>query len=180
MLLSYVEFLGHWYNVVFLLLGALGLTTLIAARLRAGGPGAGLRPLATGTLMWSAVVGLTINGAVHDLALGDPAAGFPLVLAASLIVAFLFAWGYRRLSHRYFPSVRGVEIDCPDLGGLDARVVSRNVGCDPRSGRAQRQTGDTLHLVHCHTSEEGVRFGRTVRLVEYDSGLGSYRVEKAP
>jgi len=173
--MSYVEFLGQWYNVVFLVLGALGIATWIAGRLGA------VRMLAvTGTLVGSAVAGLTINGAYHDLALGDPAAAFPLVLAASVIVAFLFAWGYRSLSHRYFPPVVGVEIDSPDLGGMEARVVSRNVGSDPRSGRAQGQAGGTLHLVHCHTSEEGIRFGRTVRLVEYEEALDSYRVEKAP
>lgn len=173
--MSYVEFLGQWYNVGFLLLGGLGVTTWIAGRL-----GRARKPLLAGTLMGSAVAGLTINGAVHDLALGDPAAGFPLVLAASLIVAFLFARGCRALSHRYFPPVRGVEIDSPDLSGMEARVVSRDVGSDPRSGRAQWQAGGTLHLVHCHTAEEGVRFGRTVRLVEYDPDLASYRVERAP
>ena len=169
--MSYVEFLKQWYNVVFLLLGGLGVATWFVAR---------PRTLLVGTLLGSAVAGLTINGAVHDVALGDPARLFPFVLAASLIVAFLFARGYQALSRRYFPPVRGVEIDSPDLGGLEARVVSKNVGCDPRSGRAQRQSGETLHLVHCHTVEEGVRFGRTVQLVEYDPALGSYRVEKAP
>jgi hypothetical protein len=172
--MSYVEFLGQWYNAVFLLLGALGVATWIAGRL-----GAVRMAGVTGTLIGSAVAGLTINGAYHDLALGDPAAAFPFVLAASVIAGFLFVWGYRSLSHRYFPAVRGVEIDSPNLGGMEARVVSRNVGSDPRSGRAQRQADGTLHLVHCHTSQEGLRFGRTVRLVEYEPVLDSYRVEKA-
>jgi hypothetical protein len=175
---TYVEFLGQWYNAVFLLLGALGVTIWIVGRVRKGRPDSGHKTVVTGTLIGAAVVGLTINGAVHDLALGDPAARFPLVLATSAIVAFLLARGYRRLAQRYFPTVRDVRIDSPDLSGLEARVVSRNIGREPRSGRVQRQTGDTLHLVHCHTSEEGVRFGRTVRLVEYEPALGSYRVER--
>lgn len=173
--MSYVEFLGQWYNVVFLLLGVLGAITWIAGR-----RGRVRNSLVAGILMGSAVAGLTINGALHDLTLGDPAGDFPLVLAVSVFVAFLFAWGYRRLSQRYFPPVKGVQIDSPGLSGMEARVVSKNVGSDPRSGRAQRQADGTLHLVHCHTSEEGVRFGRTVRLMEYDPSLGSYRVERAP
>ena len=176
--MSYIEFLGRWYNAVFLLLGGLGAIIWIAGRVRKRRPGSGLKSIVIGTLLGAAVVGLTLNGAIHDLALGDPAARFPLVLAASVVVALLFARGYQRLAQRYFPAVRDVELDSPDLGGLEARVVSRDVGCDPRSGRAQRQAGDTLHLVHCHTSDEGLRFGRTVRLLEYEPAVGSYRVEK--
>lgn len=173
--MSYIEFLGQWYNVVFLLLGILGVATWLAGRLRGA-----RKPLLAGTLIGSAVAGLTINGAVHDLALGDPGAGFPLVLGASVITAWALAWGYQRLARRYFPPVEGVEIDSPNLTGMEARVVSKEIGREPRSGRAQRQSGDTLHLVHCHTSGEGIGFGSTVRLVEYDPRLGSYRIERAP
>lgn len=180
--MSYWEFLGQWYNLAFLLLGLSGVGLWLVGRFRRDGAGRGAgiaSSVVAGTLVASAVGGLTINGAMHDLALGDPAPRFPIVLAASLVVGFLVARGYRRLARRYFPPVHGVRIDSPDLAGLEARIVSKNVGHEPRSGRAQLQSGDVLHLVHCHTEKEGVRFGRTVRLVEFDGANGSYLVVTA-
>lgn len=181
--MSYAEFLGQWYNVAFLLLGLSGAGLWIAGRLRRRRAGRGdgvASSLVAGTLVASGVAGLTVNGAIHDLSLGDPAPRFPLVLPAALAVGFVVARAYRKLARRYFPPVHGVEIDSPDLAGLDARIVSKNVSGEPRSGRAQLQAGDVLHLVHCHAENDGVRFGRTVRLVEFDSTSGSYLVVTSP
>ena len=180
--MSYFEFLGQWYNLAFLFLGLAGAGTWISGRLRQGrsGRGSAMSALVAGPLVASAVFGLTINGAIHDLALGDPAPRFLLVLGVSVVLGLVVAWGYRKLEARYFPPVHGVEIDSPDLAGLEARVVSKSVGHEPRSGRAQRQSDGVLYLVHCHTEQEGVRFGRTVRLVEFDAASGSYLVETPP
>ncbi len=169
--MSYLQFLLRWYNLIFLALGLSGVGAWIVARARTR-----RMPVASGTLIGTCVAGLTFNGAIHDLALGDPAPRFPLVLIASVAVAFVFAYGYRRLTDRYFPPVRRIEIDSPGLVGLEGRLVSQGVDREPRSGRAHCHDGGVLHLVHCHTMEEELRCGRTIRLEAYDEASRSYRV----
>jgi hypothetical protein len=170
---EYVDFLGRWYNLVFLVSGAFGVLAWFVGRRRSP-----RSRLLAGTLVAGAVVGLTINGAFHDLSLGDPGSWFGFVLPISLLIGVATATAYAAISDRYFPAVRRVHIDSGDLAGLEARVVSRSVSHSPRSGRAQRLDGGVLHVVHCHTAEEDIRFGCRVVLGQYDPSAASYRIAR--
>lgn len=170
--MSYAEFLGRWYNLVFLGIGTAGLGFAAWGKLAGRDV---LRP-ATGLLATS-VVGLTWNGAVHDLGLGSPALRFPLILLVSAGVGVLLAHGAGRLRDRYFPPITSVRFNRPGLEGARARIVTREVGPVPGSGRAQWQDPDgVLHIVHAHTDGEGMGFGRRVVLGTFDPEAESYLV----
>lgn len=170
--MSYGEFLLQWYNLIFLAVGAVGLA---AALLGGGEERAPLRFAATALSV--SIIGLTLNGAVHDLRLGDPAAQFWWVLPASVVGGALFGWGIERARNRWFPPVQGVRWNPPGQEGAEARVVSSSVDEEPASGRAQWQDDEgVLTLVKCHTAEDEMKFGARVRLEEYDEAGDSYLV----
>jgi hypothetical protein len=74
--------------------------------------------------------------------------------------------------------VEGVAFTVPGLEGSEARIVTRTVGPAPGSGRAQWQDErGVIHVVRVHTGEDLLRFGRRVRLVAWDEGERSYRVD---
>lgn len=171
--MSYLDFLLEPYNLVYLAAACAGLGVLLYARWARR---ADLLPIHTG-LMSLGVAGLTVNGAVHDLALGDPARLFPWTLLISLALAATVTGAGKWVRDRFFPPIRDVHFNEAGLEGVDAKVVSRRVGTEPGSGRAQWHDGEeVLHLVACHTVEGTVGFGSTVRLEEFDHDNDSYRV----
>jgi hypothetical protein len=174
--MSYLEFLGHWYNLAFLLLGAAGLVCMAWGRVR----GHDLFRPAT-TLLVAAVAGLTWNGTIHDLQLGSPAPRFPYVLVGSLAIGWLTGRWLGGLRARHFRPISAVRFNRGGNEGVEARVVTRGAGPGPGSGRAQWQDEEgTLHIVHVHTSGEEIGFGRRVRLDQFDATGDSYLVKALP
>lgn len=170
--MSYPEFLVRPYNLVFLALGVVGVLVLLVSRRREED-----LFLAHAGLIALSVAGLTLNGAIHDLALGDPADHFPVVLGLSAVIAAAGAGVGRLVRDRLFPPVRTVHFNERGLEGVEARVVSESVDTDPASGRAHWHDGEGgLHLVTCHTDEGRIEFGRIVRLEAFDDEHDSYLV----
>ncbi len=171
--MSYVEFLARWYNLPFLALVLFGLVVGLAGRLRRRRTTA----LSTG-LIAAGVVGLTWNGALHDLGLEGYAGRFPVVLAGSALIGGLLGALIGRARRRLFPAVEGLAFTVPGLEGSAARIVSRDVGSEPASGRAQWTDEDgVMHIVRVHTGAGPLPFGRQVRLVKFDERGRSYLVE---
>lgn len=170
--MSYLDFLAEPYNLAFLGSAVAGVAVLLVSRRSSRD-----WILVHAGLIALGVVGLTLNGAIHDLGLGDPAGRFPQVLAASLPAAVVVAFAARWVRDRFFPPVRSVRFNEPGLEGVEARVVSRGVDEAPGSGRAQWHDGEgVLHLVTCHTADGSIGFGTSVRLEEFDDEHGSYLV----
>lgn len=174
--MTYFEFLARWYNVVFLALGAGGLLCAAWGRMR----GRDLfRPAAT--LVVIAVTGLTWNGAIHDLQLGDPGPRFPYVLIGSVLAGWLAGRWLWRIRARHFRPISAVRFNREGHEGVEARLVTRAAGAIPGSGRAQWHDAEgTLHVVHVHTSGEEIGFGRRVVLDQFDSSVESYLVTALP
>lgn len=174
--MTYLEFLGSWYNLAFLLVLAAGLGCGIWGRLR----GLDLfRPAAA--LVITAVNGLTWNGAIHDLGLGSPAPRFPYVLIGSAAVGWLAGHCLWRFRARHFRPISAVRFNRAGHEGVQARLVTRGAGAEPGSGRAQWQDDEgTLHIVHVHTAGEEIGFGRRIRLDRFESGPESYLVTALP
>lgn len=171
--MSYGEFLLEWYNLVFLAAGTVGLAAALLGRRLGRDP----VPVAS-TALTAGVAGLTLNGAVHDLRLGDPAGHFWWVLPAALALGAAAGWGFTKARDRWFPPVRGVRLNPPGQEGAEARVVSASVEEEPGSGRAQWQDEEgVLTLVKCHTAEGSMKFGADVRLESFDEAEDSYLVE---
>ncbi len=174
--MNYLDFLGEWYNIAFVSMTAAGMACAGYGRLR----GRDLFGWAAG-LIAAGVVGLTWNGAIHDLALGSPAPRFPLVLLVSAAIGVLFGQWAARFRNRHFRPIRGVSFNRPGHEEVEALIVSRDTGPEPGSGRAQWQDErGTLHLVHVHTSGEGLGFGTKVRLVQFDAETESYLAVQLP
>lgn len=174
--MRYLEFLGQWYNLAFLLAGALGLVCAVWGRLSGRDF---FRPAAT--LLVTAVAGLTWNGTIHDLGLGSPAPRFPYVLIGSAAAGWLAGWWLARFRARHLRPITAVQFNRPGHEGTEARLVTRGAGPEPGSGRAQWQDDDgTLHVVHVHTAGEGIGFGRRVLLGPFDPGLESYLATAVP
>jgi hypothetical protein len=171
---SYFEFLARWYNLPFLFAIASGIAVGMVFR-------AGRRrgtALSTG-LVASGVIGLTWNGALHDLGIEGYAENFGLVLVASCFAGALIGLATDRVRRRLFPTVEGLAFTVPGLEGSEARIISREVTADPGSGRAQwRDEDGVMHLVRVH-GRTSLRFGRSVRLMEFDEASRSYLVEEA-
>lgn len=170
--MSYLEFLAQWYNLLYLALAGAG-TALLLFRHR------GDRDLLFPGAAFVAVgaVGLTLNGAVHDLGLGSPADYLALVLGVSAATGTAVGWGVRKLRDRWFPPVTGMRWNPTQEEGSEAQVVTSEVTGEPGSGRAQWQDADGhLVIVRCHTDGEPLRFGKQVRLVEYYAEGDSYLV----
>ena len=171
--MNYLEFLARWYNLPFLLFVAAGaLTGILRRTTRRRGTA-----ISTG-LVAAGIVGLTWNGALHDLGIEGYEDRFALVLAASALIGALFGWTVERARRKLFPAVEGLAFTVAGLEGAEARMISRDIDEKPGSGRAQwRDEDGVMHLVRVHTSDPGIRFGRSVRLVEFDAESRSYRVE---
>jgi hypothetical protein len=184
---AYLEFLLQWINWPYLaaLLGA-ALAGLTPAATEAWGRWLAHRlrlDTISGRFVYStfalslAFVGLTVNGAVHDFWPGALAHAFlPGLFVSGLLAAVLTRWMVRTRD-RYFPAIRAVAFDTPDLAGAVGRVVSREVTPDSPAGRVQVVTPEgVLHIVRCKTRAERIRFGRRVVLLEYDERDGRYLV----
>ncbi len=173
--MSYLAFLTRWYNLVFVALAIAGLAVGLAGRL------ARRRTTAVSVgLVAAATIGLTWNGALHDLGIGGYERRFPVILLVALLAGMGTGVALDRLRRRLLPPVEGVLFTEPGHEGTIARVVTRAVGPAPASGRAQWQDeAGVIHIVRCHTGEGELKFGRRVRLDRFDDENASYLVEVA-
>jgi len=123
------------------------------------------------------VIGLTMNGAVHDYWPTEQERGFlPGLVVTTLIAALITKW-LGRLFERHFPEIKAVGWGSPGLSGSEGRVVSRMVSSDYKAGRAQVMgEHDTLHMVLCKTREGEIPYGATITLGEFDTEDGRYFV----
>jgi hypothetical protein len=171
--MNYLEFLARWYNLPFLALVLAGLVVGLVGRLRRRR----VTALSTG-LIAAGIVGLTWNGALHDLGLDGYEQRFLVVLASSALIGGFIGFMIDRARRRLFPAVEGLSFTVPGLEGSLARIVSREAGPEPGSGRAQWTDGDgVMHLVRVHCAAGTLSFGREVRLLTFDAGARSYLVE---
>ncbi|NIR42946.1 MAG: DUF1449 family protein [Gemmatimonadetes bacterium] len=188
--MSYLDFLLQWYNWPYL--AALLLALLSFMRLEpaiAVGDwlgrwlrveGAAGRVLARVFGVAVGVVGLTVNGALHDYWPAQQERGFLPGLLVTALLAAAVTRGVGRLFERHFPEIKAVGWGATDLAGREARVVSRKVSPDYRAGRAQVMEEDgTLHMVLCKTREEELLYGALVVLTEYDVEDRRYYVQRA-
>lgn len=170
--MAYLEFLVQPYNLVFLAAAIAGVAVHMVGR-RTGHE---TFPWVV-ALVTLALAGLTLNGAVHDLGLGDPGGRFPVVLLLSLLLTLPVTGGLTWLRNRYFPPVEAIRLHAPGLEGVEGRVISKRVTEGPASGRAQWHDGDgVLHVFRCHTEEGSVGFGKKVEVVAHDEEEDSYLV----
>jgi hypothetical protein len=187
--LSYLAFLLQWYNWVYLValvMAGLSFTPLpVAAVGRWLGRRLGVSEVSGRVLLRvfavvTAVVGLTVNGALHDYLPAEQERGFVPGLVLTLLVA---AWATRsvgRLFERQFPEIKAIGWGATDLAGRQARVVSREVSVEYPAGRAQVMDEDgTLYMVLCKTRGEELPYGALVILREYDEADRRYYVERA-
>lgn len=170
---AYLEFLAEPYNLAFLAAGVAAVVVHGVGRRTDGD-----------TFPWVvalvalAVSGLTLNGAVHDLGLGDPAGRFPVVLVLSVVLTLPVTGAVTWLRNRYFPPVDAIRLHAPGLEGVEGRVISERVTEGPASGRAQWHDGEgVLHVFRCHTEEGSVGFGKKVAVVAHDEEEDSYLVK---
>lgn len=191
--MTYFQFLGEWYNLPWL--AAVGGGLVLGMRARLAGRGdlsgeateapRGPKPLAPRTspavlLVAAGIVGLTLNGAIHDLELGSAGARFPLVAALSLGTGWLVAWGGSRLRHRFAPPITGLAFNRPGLEGGEAVILATGTepGGTPRA--RHRDEAGVAHIVRIHLPDDAdpgeLRFGRRVRLGRFDPDRGSYPV----
>lgn len=174
--MTYLEFLTRWYNLVFLALVVGGAGGLLLRRLSGS---TGFRKALT--LLVAGIAGLTLNGALHDLGLGPPGPRFPLVLAAAGLIGWIAGGWITRFRNRHLRPITAVRFNRPGHEGTVARLVSRDTGPAPGSGRAQWQDDEgVLHIVHVHTQGEALGFGRRVVLDAFDSTTLSYGVRALP
>jgi hypothetical protein len=181
---NYFEFLVQPYNLVWLAMIVAGVIALIwRARLRvrgsAGVPEAPPPPVRTSIpvlLLTAGLVGLTINGALHDLRLDPIGPRQPLVTTISLAAGWLLAWGGPRLRRRAFPPVTAVKFNEPGLEGAVAVVLSRGIGSGDEPGRARHHGDDGVsHIVRvAPAGEHTLRFGMKVTLGPFDDTKRAY------
>lgn len=166
--MSYAEFLLQWYNLPF------DAAVVIAAGLAVFGHRIGGSSLGW-PLFILGVTGLTLNGAIHDLALGSPASSFPVVLALALVSSAGLTHLGRRIRSKMFPQVTGVTWNQPGLDGSQAQVVSPTGGPDSPKGRARvRDEYGVSHVVRIHSDGAALRFGKRIRLGAFDESTESY------
>lgn len=176
--MAYLRFLGEWYNLVWV--GAI-CAGLLFVRLGRREPPDEPRTSPGIVLIAAGVLGLTLNGALHDFRVEPIARWFPLVAVFALGAGWLVARSASRLRHRWFPPVRGVAFNQPGLEGEEAIVLSADLQRG-RIGRARhRDETGTSHILRVHLADdEGVgalRFGGRVRLGTFDPARRSYPVE---
>lgn len=193
--MTYLQFLGQWYNLTWL--AAVGVGLLLGLRTRASRrdpptaeagaarPSAVPRPGRPRTspamvLVAAGVAGLTLNGAIHDLRLGSPEARFPLVTLVSLVVGWCVAWAGARLRYRFAPPVMGLTFNRPGLEGGEAVVMSAGATSDGTVRARHRDGAGVVHIVRIRVPEgqdaTDLGFGRKVRLGAFDPQRGSYDV----
>lgn len=188
--MTYLEFLLQWYNWPYLAALALAaIARVLPSVFRRPGEtlvaALSLRRVAPHTLLAIfslalGIVGLTINGALHDYSPDLLSVGFVPALLLSVMLAATAAHVVGRVLQRHFPEIRAVGFGARDLAGQEGRVVSRRVGPEYRAGRAQVMMGDgTLHMVLCKTRTAVIPYGAKIVLQEYDSEDGRYYVRRA-
>ncbi len=124
------------------------------------------------------IVGLTVNGALHDYWPAAQERGSVPGLLVTLLLAGLVTRSVGRIFEQHFPEIRAISWGSSDLSGRRGRVVSRVVSVDYRAGRAQVMgEEDTLHIVLCKTRGNEIPYGVEVVLGEYDEKDGRYYVE---
>lgn len=179
--MAYLRFLGEWYNLVWVGAVCTGLLLLALRRRGASDAAPGPRTSPGIVLVAAGVLGLTLNGALHDFRVEPIAPWFPLVAALALGAGWLIARSASRFRHRWFPPVRAVAFNQPGLEGEEAVVLTADLE-HGRIGRARHrdQTG-TSHILRVHLSEDDeggtLRFGGRVRLGTFDPERRSYPVE---
>ncbi len=147
---------------------------------RLGVEGAAGRVLARVFGVAVGVVGLTVNGALHDYWPAQQERGFLPGLLLTVVLSAAVTRGVGRLFERHFPEIKAVGWGATDLAGREGRVVSRKVSPDYRAGRAQvMEENGTLHMVLCKTHEDELQYGALVVLTEYDVEDRRYYVERA-
>ena len=187
--LSYLDFLVQWYNWPYIAAFVLGLLSFFAVPgvavlgraigrwlgVRGASPHVTVRVLGFGL----GIIGLTLNGALHDYWPALQEKGFLPGLIVSLLFAAVLTRSVARLFARHFPEIKAVGWGSPHLEGRVARVVSRVVDPDYKAGRAQLMGEDkTLHVVLCKTRQAEIPYGAAVVLEEYDEADGRYYVSE--
>lgn len=170
--MSYLSFLSEWFNLAFVgaVVGGVLLGLLSQRRPRPD--------VRAASLFLAGIAGLTLNGAIHDLALGSPAEKFPLVLMGATLLGLVLAFGGSHVLRRLFPPVTGVTWNERGLEGCLAQVVTATAGADSPTGRARvRDSQGVVHVVRIHAPGAALRFGRRVRLGTFDDDRRSYPVE---
>ena len=186
--MSYLQFIIQWYNLPYL--GSLALA--LASMVRPGwfadlgmllGRRLGLQTVAGQSVVFVfslslGIVGLTVNGALHDYWSSAQKPGFLPGFILATVVALLMARGVGRVRERHFPEIKAVRFGTATLSGSEGRVVSGRVSPEYLAGRAQVMDEDgTLHVVLCKTREQEISYASTVVLGDYDPGDGRYFVE---
>lgn len=185
--MSYLDFLLQWYNWPYLGALAVAAVSLMRRHLLAA-PGAaigrllrlerlsGLAVIRMFTLS-VAVVGLTVNGALHDYWPEAQEAAFGPAFLLTLFLSAVFTRAIGAVVQQRFPQIKEVRWGGPGLSGRHGRVVSRMISADYRAGRAQVIGDDEiLHVVLCKTRGDQIGYGAEVRLEEYDERDGRYFV----
>ncbi|TFG66838.1 MAG: hypothetical protein E4H28_00570 [Gemmatimonadales bacterium] len=170
--MAYAEFLAEWFNLPFV--GAVVVGSILALRqhrqVRASWVPA--------AVFAAGIIGLTINGAIHDLALGSSAERFPFVFVLATVTGTGLAFAGSRILRRAFPPVTGVTWNQPGLEGSTAQIVTATSGRGSRGGRARVRDADgVVHVVRIHAPGGSLRFGRRVRLGPFDDSRSAYPVE---
>lgn len=187
--MSYLRFLLEWYNWPYLaaILGVVASFLPAESLDRAGralGRRLGIRrlggrPILRLFLLMFGVVGLTINGALHDYWPAAQERGFLASLAGAGLFAALATRALGRFFQRHFPEIKAITWGGPGLGGRTGRVVSRVISPDYRAGRVQVMDEDqTLHVVLCKTRGGEIAYGELVALDEYDPDDRRYYVTR--
>lgn len=187
--MNYLTFLVRWYNWPYLagllvlgaslarpaMLGALGVRLGGWLGLKRASGFSVLRAFAV-TL---SVVGLTVNGALHDYWPAAQERGFFPGLVVTVVLAVVVTRLVGRVFEEHFPHFKAVSWGESGLSGREGRVVSRMVSADYRAGRAHVMGEDeTLHTVMCKTRGIEIPLGALVLLGDYDEGDGRYFVEQ--
>lgn len=133
---------------------------------------------APGALFAAGIIGLTLNGAIHDLSLGTPTRWFPLVSIIAMAGGVGFAMSGMHLLRRLFPPVTGVTWNEPGLEGSVAQVVTSTAASASSGGRARVRGADgVVHVVRIYAPGQSLRFGRKVKLGPFDDSRSAYPVE---
>lgn len=187
--MSYLTFLAQWYNWVYLAalaVAGFSFTPLPVARVgtwlggRLGVARVSGRVLLRVFTVTVGVVGLTLNGALHDYLPASQERGFLPGLLLTLLVATWATRSVGRLFQRHFPEIKAIGWGETGLSGREARIVSREVSVEYPAGRAQVMDEDgTLHMVLCKTRGDELPYGELVMLTEYDEADRRYYVERA-
>ena len=188
--LSYITFLLQWYNWAYV--AALGVGVVSFMRLpgvgRVGewlGRRLGIERVSGRVLvrvfgLATGVLGLTVNGALHDYWPAELERGFlPGLILTLSVSAWVTRW-LGRVFERHFPEIKAVGWGATDLAGREGRIVSRKVDPDYRAGRVQVMGDDgVLHMAMCKTHGEELPYGALVVLTQYDEADRRYYVERA-